>query len=221
MVNYNTIIVFDFETWSLDTAKLEPVSLAAVAIDPRSLRTKDRFKSLMRPLDKDNFDARAIEVNGLTWEKVKDAPEQKLVWELFAIFVKKHNKKGSPFFAPIPAGKNIRGFDLPIYERLCRTYGMVDKAGRPNLFNTRTALDLEDVLWLWFESSADFPNYKMDTLRPYFGLSTEGAHDAAVDVDQTAELLCRFLKLHRELKSKRQGDGTPMIRFEGACRKAV
>jgi DNA polymerase III epsilon subunit-like protein len=42
----------------------------------------------------------------------------------------------------------------------------------------------------------------MDALREFFGLSTENSHDALVDVQQGAELLCRFLKLQRGISSK-------------------
>lgn len=217
MINQNTILVFDFETGGLDIPTLEPVQIAAVALDPHSLQVKDTFNSLMKPLDFNNLQAKAMEVNKKTVEELRMAPEQKLVWEAFAKFVKKQQKKGGPLGAPIAAGKGIRCFDIPIANRLCQTYGMTDKSGNPNLFHKRTQLDLEDIIWLWFESSDELPNHKMDTLRPYFGLSTDGAHDALVDVMQTAELIRRFLKLHRTLKSRKKTDGSPLIRFENSC----
>lgn len=219
MINQTTIIVFDFETGGLDTAKLEPLSLAAIALDPRTLQEKDRWQAKrIRPLDMNNLSQGALDVNGIKREELMDAPEQKLVWAEFAKFCKKHNPKGaSPFSAPIAAGKNIRNFDLPIAERLCRTYGNVDKGGRPNLFNPRKIIDLEDLIWSWFENSDDLENYKMDTLRAYFGMSTEGAHDAMVDTEQTAELIVRILRLQRWLKSSRNPDNSEKIKFRNCC----
>jgi DNA polymerase III epsilon subunit-like protein len=149
---------------------------------------------------------------------LKKAPPQKLVWEAFAKFVRKHNKKGTEKTAPIGIGKNSDNFDFPIANRLCRTYGMVDKEGRPNLFNNRLQLDIEKIIWLWFEDCDDLPNHRMDTLREYFGLSTEGAHDALVDVKQTAEIFKRFLKLHRKLKAMKTNEGEPWIKFKDSCK---
>ena len=31
--------------------------------------------------------------------------------------------------APIAGGKNIRGFDIPIFDRLCKQYGFTDGKG--------------------------------------------------------------------------------------------
>jgi DNA polymerase III epsilon subunit-like protein len=42
----------------------------------------------------------------------------------------------------------------------------------------------------------------MDNLRDYLGISKEGAHDALKDVKDCAEVLIRFMKLHRNLADK-------------------
>ena len=44
----------------------------------------------------------------------------------------------------------------------------------------------------------------MDTLREYFGIDSSNSHDALKDVKDTAEILIRFLKLHRKLFAKIQ-----------------
>ncbi len=222
MINRNTLVVFDFETGGLDVETLEPLQIAAVALDPRTLEVKDEFpQTLMRPLDFQNLNPVALQVNGITREELATAPEQKLVWARFAQWVKSHNVKGGFNSAPIPCGKNVRHFDIPIAERLCRTYSFTSKSGRPNLFHPRTVIELEEILFWWFEDSDELENLKMDTLRPYFGFSKDGAHSAMVDVRQTAELIVRLLKLHRTLKSRRRPDGDQMIRFEGSCSQAA
>ena len=48
----------------------------------------------------------------------------------------------------------------------------------------------------------DLKSYSMDSLRDYFGISKDGAHDAIKDVKDTAEIMIRFMKLHRNLASK-------------------
>lgn len=220
MSSMNTLplVIYDFETGGLNTATLEPVQIAAAVLDPRSLEVVDTFNKLMRPLDMNNLDQKALDINKKTREELAVAPEQKVVWQAFAKFVKKHNKKGGPFTAPIGIGKNSDNFDFPILQRLCTTYQMVDKSGQQNLFNQRLQFDIEKILWMWFENCDDLPNYRMDTLRTYFGLTTEGAHDALVDVLQTAEIFRRFLKLHRRLKEMKNKDGEPAIKFKDSCK---
>ncbi len=45
-------------------------------------------------------------------------------------------------------------------------------------------------------------------MREYFGLSKEGGHDALKDVKDTAELLIRFMRLHRNTAAK--------VKFKGS-----
>jgi DNA polymerase III epsilon subunit-like protein len=202
-----TLLVFDTETGSLDVATAEILSIAAVAIDPQTLERvpNGEFYSLMRPENMANVQDGALAVNKLTRAELAKAPPRELVWRKFVDFVRQQNPKGrSPFTAPIACGKNIRAFDLPLCARLCAQYGDVDKAGRPNIFNQRWTLDLEDFLWLWFESRQDLPSYKLDDVREYMGLSKDGAHSAITDAQQTADLIVHFLRLHRRVSPKVQ-----------------
>lgn len=222
-VNNNYIVVFDFETGGLNTSTLEPVQIAAVALDPRTFEEVDFFQSLMRPLDMNNLQAEAMKVNGLKKEQLTVAPEQGVVWEQFCKWVKKFNRKGkgrsSLLPLPIPAGKNIRKFDLPIAHRLCKTYGMVSDKGNPNIFNDRITIDLEDFLFHWFENSDELISYSMDEgVRPFFGLDTQPTHDALVDTRQTALLIVKYLKLYRDLLTRKDKNGDRLIKFAGSCK---
>jgi DNA polymerase III epsilon subunit-like protein len=208
----NIIICFDFETGGLDIKTTEPIEIAAVAINPRTLSIvpDGTFYSLCKPTDFSLLQDQALAVNGKTRDQLQQAPEQEAVWRSFASFIKRFNSKGNGFMtAPIAAGKNIRMFDLPIFSRLCAKYGFADKNGDQNLFHRRKVYDLEDILEYWFHDSDELPDRKMDTLRGYFGLSKDGAHSAMVDTKQTAELIVRFLKVHRYYASR--------IPFRGAC----
>jgi DNA polymerase III epsilon subunit-like protein len=213
MRRLNAILVFDFETNGLDTRTCEPIQVAGMALDPVSLKPLPgaTFESLMRP---DNLDAiddtpekrKALEINGKSKRMLADAPAQSEVWRSFVAFVKQFNPRGnSPFSAPLPAGKNIRAFDLPIARRLCETHKT------PWPFNDRESEDLEDHLRAWFDGSDELPDYKMDTIRKYFGLSMAGAHDALVDVKQTAMLIAFFRKACRACR--------PRINFQQAFAK--
>jgi exonuclease I len=54
----------------------------------------------------------------------------------------------------------------------------------------------------WFENSVEPESYSMDTLRKFFGMSEEGAHDALQDVKDTWLILSKFLKLQRNLTKR-------------------
>jgi DNA polymerase III epsilon subunit-like protein len=112
------------------------------------------------------------------------------------------SSKKSQFSAPIAAGYNINRFDLHIIERLSNKYGNVNKEQRTDLFYPRDIVDAMNLVFYWFEHNNDLKNYTLDSLRDYLGISKDGAHDALKDVKDTAEIIIRFLKLHRTLGQK-------------------
>lgn len=125
------------------------------------------------------------------WE---EAPDQKYVWEQFNSYITKYNVKKSVWGAPVTGGMNIRDFDLKIVERLNQKYSI------DTMFWKRDVYDIQDFVGHWLVYRKDCPNnFKMDTLREYFGLSTENAHDALKDVEDEANIIVRFMKLHKTL----------------------
>lgn len=204
MIYENTLIVLDWETGSVDIETLEPLSIGAVAINPKTLTPvpgeRGTFYSLMKPLNFDNLQQRALDVNGLTKEELAKAPDQKLVWELFTRWVYGFNPKGKYFnTAPIACGKNIRHFDMPIVQRMAKTYENVDKNGVQNLFHRRYMIDVEDDLYRFFGHTDVMENMKLDTVRKHFGMSTANAHNALEDCRQTAQLIIAFFELYRSV----------------------
>lgn len=204
MLNYNDILVFDFETGSTSPDTCEVLQLAATVIDARTLNIKpnSEFNSLIKPVDEKQIQAKALEINKLKLEDLRLAPNLNVVWNSFVGFIKKFNKKGSVWSAPIAAGHNIKGFDMPIIERLCKQFGNIDKDGKNNIFYRRNLIDLLDMCFPWFENNKDVPDYKLDTLREYLGISKEGSHNAIVDVRDTANIISRFLRFHRNVAAK-------------------
>jgi len=216
---FRNIVVFDFETTGTNPQECEPVQVAAVVIDPRNLKFMEdsSFNSMMRPPALDDMEIEeymesdADLLSTIKWhaknqnktpEEVaqswKDAPSQKEVWDCFIKYVDKYNWKGKPWFAPIPAGMNIRGFDLVIYKRLNELYHI--KMGP---FWPRDKIDVMDLCFYWFENLPDPPpKYNMDTLREWFGIATEGSHDALKDVMDCGNLITKFMKLHRSMASR-------------------
>lgn len=221
MPNYQKICVFDLETDGTNPAECSPVQIAAVIVDPNKLEIvpDSEFNISIKPEklesdskykyeDSDVLDFHA-KVRGCTSKEIlkswKGYQKQETGWDLFVSYLEMYHlkrDKKSQFSAPIAAGYNIFKFDLKIINRLSQKYGNVNKENQTNLFYPRDTIDLMNLIFYWFESNTDVKSYTLDNLREYFGMSKEGAHDALKDVKDTAELMIRFLKLHRNLASK-------------------
>ncbi|NBX98119.1 3'-5' exonuclease [bacterium] len=219
-MNNNKICVFDFETDGSDPDSCSPVQIAAVMIDPISLQVIDgsEFNVNFKPevieanenyeYTTDILDFHA-KVRGCSKQDILDQwkkyPKQEYSWKLFTNYLDNYHSRSSrksQFSAPIAAGYNIHRFDLRIIERLSQKYKNLNKENRSDIFYPRDTVDIMSLMFYWFEASNELKSYSLDTVREYFGIDKHGAHDALKDVKDCAELLTRFLKLHRNLSSK-------------------
>lgn len=220
MINYNKICVFDFETDGSDPRECSPVQIAAVIVDPLTLEIVpgSEFNINFKPevLEKDDnyvyttdiLDFHA-KVKGCAKEAVlaewRDYPKQQQSWKVFVDYLDKYHtrsSKKSQFSAPIAAGYNIFRFDLKIIDRLSQKYDNVNKEKTSCLFYPRDVIDVMNLIFYWFEHNSELKSYTMDSLREYFGIDSKGSHDAIKDVKDTAEIMIRFLRLHRNLAEK-------------------
>ena len=220
MINYNKICVFDFETDGSDPSSCSPVQIAAIMIDPLNLEIIDdsEFNINFKPEVLENNDNYKYETDILDFHsKVRGCsqddilkswyqyPKQELSWKMFTNYLQKYHSRGtkkSQFSAPIAAGYNIHRFDLHIIDRLSRKYNNLNKENKTDLFYPRDTVDAMQLMFYWFEHNGDLKSYSLDTVRDYFGISKTGAHDALKDVKDTAAIIIRFLKLHRNLGQK-------------------
>ena len=146
----------------------------------------------------DPVEDEALKITHKTREGLAKAPLPKGVWKKFGTFVNKYNWKGTPFFAPIPAGFNIIGFDMKIVDRLCKQYGPWDsKREQQKLFHQIYKIDVMDDVWLWTEGDPNVKSISMDSLRERMGLSSDNAHDALQDVKDTANIFIKLQKSRR------------------------
>jgi DNA polymerase III epsilon subunit-like protein len=220
MINYNKICVFDFETDGSDPRACSPVQIAAVIIDPIKLEIipNSEFNINFKPevLEQNNeyiYTTDILEfhskVKGCSKDDVlkewQNYPKQQQSWNMFINYLDKYHSrssKKSQFSAPIAAGYNINRFDLKIIDRLSQKYGNVNKENTSDIFYPRDVIDVMNLVFYWFEHNPDLKSYTMDSLREYFGIDKKGAHDAIKDVKDTAEIMIRFMKLHRSIASK-------------------
>ena len=91
---------------------------------------------------------------------------------------------------------------MPIIDRLAYKYKNVGKDDSNNIFHPRDKIDLMHLMFLWFEDNDDIKSLSLDSMRDYFGMSKDNAHDALGDVHDCAEILIRFLRLHRNQAKK-------------------
>lgn len=223
------ICVFDFETDGSNPKLCQPVQLAAVMIHPRTLDVIEgsEFSSFMKPdgIDTEEYFTDAV-MDTINWhsrnykttpEEIikswKEAPDQKVVWKQWLSYLKRYNVNQSNktmWTAPIRGGHNIRSFDITIMDRLCVKYGDVQaKNGEQKIFYPRDVVDIKEIAFYWFENLSEPEALNMDALRIFFGMPTDGGHDALNDVKDEAWMISKFLKLHRRM--------APKIAFKGSA----
>ena len=209
-MNNRWIIVFDWETDGPDPHTCNPVELAAIPIEPRTLEIKKdkAFNTVIKPpgFNKDEYftDDRQKTIEwhakqrGVTSEDIikmwKKGKSEKIAWKNFCEYCKKFNIEksyGNWYTEPIAAGYNIIGFVLPICQRLADKH----KTGMP--FAKVNKMDIMDLLFYWVENLDEPKNMRLDTMREFFSLKTAQAHEAYSDTLATAKLLVQFLQFHR------------------------
>lgn len=213
IIQHNTLIVFDFESGGITGEALQPLQLAAVAINPYSLEfvkgfdgQPDSFNSFMRPTNEEALDPKAMAIHKIPIEELRIAPLPEVILHQFAEWCSKYTMRGKQdeFSAPIPCGYNILGFDLPLLQTLCEKYNttqnkLVRTNGKQSMFNGYHHHDIMDYTKFLFNGQKTLPNYKFDTVREHMGISSVGAHRADIDVLQEGEVLIKYLKLMRNI----------------------
>ena len=220
----NKICVFDFETDGKDPKVCSPVQLAAIMVDPVKIDivSKSEFNVTMRPEKLENDSAYTYrnpedgdildwhgKVRGCSGDEVlkswADATPQKQAWNMFVQYLDLHHSRSSrksKFSAPIASGYNIHSFDLKIIDRLSQKYGNHNKEGETDIFAPRDTIDIMNMVFPWMMHNDDIKSLSLDNMRDYFGITKDGAHDALKDVTDCAEILIRFLRLHKTLSTK-------------------
>jgi len=179
------LIYFDFETDSIQDDS-QQIQLAAIAVCDQTGQEVDFFEQKIK-FDASKSDPTALEVNhysALAWAKAE--PEARACslftqWSKPYLSIEMTSKaKGTKYKVGKLAGHNASVFDLP---RLRRMYG---DGFFPFAYQVRDTL--QRALW-YFDENPELvrpASLKLSVLAEYFGISSDGAHDALADVRLSA-----------------------------------
>lgn len=190
----DTTNIIQIAATAIDLKKLEkiPDSNFLVNVCPDGLGEEDFYEKRKNTIDFHIQNQRkSLDELLQSWS---EGVKEKKAWKMFKEYCDQYNYDKKFYSMPLPAGKNIINYDLKIADRLNEKYKFKE------FFFRRDVIDLDHLCTIWFMFHLDPPNNnKMDTLRPYFGMSSEKAHDAAFDVAQEADLILKFLSLHKRI----------------------
>lgn len=156
-------VVFDLETTGLSTEFDEVIEISAIKVISKEIT--DEFNTLVKP-DRPISEA-ASEVNGITYDMVKDAPSFEPVLRVFLDFV-----------GDLPVvGHNLCGFDLKFINRDCNKY-----------FGKFFANDFSDTLILSRDYRPDMKSHTLSSMATEYSIPVVGAHRALNDCVMTQKV---------------------------------
>ena len=179
------LLLIDTELSGLDVDRHEVLQLAAVLLDKKTLKEKKSFVSYVRPKKWNDRDLRSMQVNGITWEMVKSAPN-------LAQVIKKFN-------AVFPAKKVILSYYVGVAD-INFLQAAYKKA------KSRWPFDYHyfNIWGLFFSflakhnllsSKKDFAGFGLESLLKHFKIKIPlSMHDALTDCRMEAEVLRRVVK---------------------------
>jgi len=198
------IIVFDLESGGFLTKEHTHglCEIAMIAIDANTLEELGRYEAIIAPYktfsgELTTYTEGALAINGLTMAKIEAGKDPKLVAREIVAFAKEH-KIGGRNGAPLLAGHNIRGFDLPYLTQFMEIHAK-------DLYKSFSRDYIDTLMFtrlMWAEDGSIL-NHKLGTACSKAGVELEDAHRAMADTEANAELLKVFLKNMR-------GSGGPM-----------
>jgi len=177
------VFYFDVETTGLDPVKHDIIQLAGyIEIDGE---IKEEFNFKYKPLDFETINPRALEINKITVEQLKEYPhagaERTKLVAIFDKYVDKFNKEDKL----IVAGYNVQ-FDIGFLHTFFK------RCGDNFLFSYldgRAILDPYPVLqFMKANKIINIPSLKLTDVCKQFEIELENAHDAMADIEATKKL---------------------------------
>jgi DNA polymerase-3 subunit epsilon len=176
------IFYMDEETTGKDPVKHDIIQLAAIVeIDGKVM---ERFNMNCQPFDYSTVEQEALDVNGMTIEKLRTFPEPIELYHALTRMTSKYIDKYDRTDKFTPAGQRV-GFDADFLK------AFFDKCGDKyfgSWFNWRHVDLLSAVRWLRYAGVLNIENDKLETIAAHFGIQFD-AHDAMADIETTRTIL--------------------------------
>lgn len=187
------IIVADSETGGLpnkDKRAFYDIALcefAFVVIDIQAMKIVEEWSVLYKPYkDGLEYNAKALEVNGLTVEQLQTNGEDvKAIYMTMVSLLKKYK---NPRIGAVLAGHNFQPFDMPFLVNMFEFCG-------DNIWNYVTFV--EDTMKLAWYRATEQENYKLGTCCRMEGVDLVDAHRALADTKANALLLLKYISYLR------------------------
>ena len=165
-------------------------------VDKESDEYKDQLASLNQKQDKidaefqDSIDTRALEVNGITIEQLREYPDPTLVFNNLTSLFHRHVNRYDSNDKFIPIGHNVQ-FDMNFLN------AFFNKMGNPYMgawLSWHTIDTIAIARYYFILNEVPIANFKLETLCKYFDISLD-AHDSMNDIVATRELLLKLKEL--------------------------
>lgn len=162
------LLFIDVETTHLNPAIGEIIEIAIIRDNGRSCK---RFVSKIKPENLLVADRRSLMINGYNDKEWFDAPRAKDVAHLIGSFIKDG----------LFIGHNV-SFDMEYLDELLHRHKVPYRASHRRI----------DTIAIAHEQLYFLNSYSLDSLRRFFGISTEGSHRALKDCEDMREIYYRI-----------------------------
>ena len=189
------LLFLDTETTGLDPDKNAVIQIAGVV--EINGEVKEEFNFKCKPLEDDEVELQALDVQKLTVEELELYPESKPVYEQFSkmldSYVDRYNKADKFYMV----GQNTK-FDYDFLNSWFKKHG-------DRFLYSRINYHLIDIMQMsaMFKLAGlmEIPNLKLETIAKYFKIPLD-AHKAENDVKATREVFHKYLTSVKDLKIK-------------------
>lgn len=181
------ILLVDLECTGLDPLKHDPIQLAGILLDKKTLKEKQVFSSFIKPAHWNNWDPEAMAVNKIDKTVLKTAPTLATVINRFEKLYSHH-----PVILSFYGGMVDVPFLKVVYKKLGKKYPF-DYHPFDLWAICHTYLATKNLL----KNKNRFNGFTLEDLLVHFKLPIENRHDALADCKAEASV---FRKIYKELK---------------------
>lgn len=181
------ILYFDVETTGTNPKENEIVQFAAIIEIDGVVKEEVNFRC--RPTRMDKIDPKALEVTGMTIEKLMEAPEPSVMARQIQTLLNKYINKFSKTDKFYPAGHNVQ-FDLDFLQAFWKQH--IDQFGTGSYQNWRSLDSRVFGNFLAVSGKLETDSMKLETLANYFKIDIN-AHDALSDIRATRQVIKKMM----------------------------